>query len=78
MIEKSTSNLDLRGITCPLNVVQTKQKLKSLQEGDVLKILLDSGDPLERVSRTVKDEGHKVLSLKKNDDDTYNLLVRIK
>jgi TusA-related sulfurtransferase len=76
MSGQSSQYLDLRGITCPLNVVQTKQKIKSLPAGQVLEIQLDSGDPLERVSRVIKDDGHKVLSLKKSDDDTFKLLVQ--
>lgn len=72
MSEQPTDgSLDLRGIICPLNVFQAKQKIKALPAGQVLEIFLDSGDPLERVSRAMKDDGHKVLNLKKNDDGTF-------
>ncbi len=37
------SILDLRGVLCPLNFVKAKVKLEEMQEGQVLKIILDEG-----------------------------------
>ncbi len=55
--------LDLSGVACPINFVKTKLKLEEMQSGDQLDVILDDGEPIENVPRSVKDEGHKVLKV---------------
>ena len=50
--------------------------LEDLENGQILDVHLNEGEPIRHVPRSLKDEGHKVLSLQKNDDETYNLLVQ--
>ena len=52
--------LDLRGTRCPLNYVKTKLRLEEMTSGDVLEILLDAGEAMSSVPRSVRDEGHVV------------------
>jgi tRNA 2-thiouridine synthesizing protein A len=54
--------LDLRGVICPYNFVKTKLKLETMSPGQVLSVLLDEGDPIKNVPRSVSDDGHTVLS----------------
>ncbi len=54
--------LDLRGVICPYNFVKTKLKLETMDEGQVLAVLLDDGDPIKNVPRSVENEGHTVLA----------------
>ena len=54
--------LDLRGVICPYNFVKTKLKLETMQPGCVLSVLLDAGEPIQNVPRSVSDDGHTVLS----------------
>jgi TusA-related sulfurtransferase len=56
------AELDLRGVICPYNFVKTKLKLESLQAGQILAVILDEGDPIRNVPRSVSDDGHAVLS----------------
>jgi tRNA 2-thiouridine synthesizing protein A len=56
------AELDLRGVICPYNFVKTKLKLETMEEGQVLAVILDDGDPLRNVPRSVSDDGHTVLS----------------
>ncbi len=60
--------LDLRGVICPMNFVKTKLALEELATGDLLEVLLDQGEPIENVPRSVRDEGHRILALTKTDD----------
>ena len=60
--------LDLRGVLCPINFVKTKLKLESMAEGQVLELVLDSGEPMQNVPKSLKDEGHKVVEVKKEGD----------
>lgn len=70
-----TEQLDLRGILCPLNFVKTKLKLEEMAEGEVLEIILDDGDPMRNVPRSVKQEGHKIVNVEKLDDGCYRLAI---
>ena len=69
------SELDLRGVICPYNFVKTKLKLETLKSGQVLSVLLDDGDPIRNVPRSVANEGHTVLS-QERVDRAYRVLIR--
>lgn len=71
----NVDELDLRGVICPMNFVKTKLKLDELESGQELAVLLDGGEPIENVPRSVHDEGHKVLSVAK-EGDYYRVLIR--
>jgi len=57
--------LDLRGVICPYNFVKTKLKLDTLDPGFHLTVLLDDGDPIHNVPKSIMNEGHQVLSQEK-------------
>lgn len=64
---KADAVLDLRGVMCPINFVKTKLKLESMDSGEVLELVLDSGDPIQNVPKSIKEEGHKILEVKKEE-----------
>ena len=70
-----TSELDLRGVICPYNFVKTKLKLETMEHGQVLSVLLDDGDPIRNVPRSVENEGHTVLS-QERVEQAYRVLIR--
>jgi TusA-related sulfurtransferase len=57
--------LDLRGVICPYNFVKTKLKLDTLAIGSQLVVLLDDGDPIQNVPKSIMNEGHQVLTQEK-------------
>ena len=59
---QADAELDLRGVICPYNFVKTKLKLETMEAGQILAVLLDEGDPIRNVPRSVSDDGHIVLS----------------
>jgi len=59
---QADAELDLRGVICPYNFVKTKLKLETMAAGQILAVLLDEGDPIRNVPRSVSDDGHLVLS----------------
>jgi tRNA 2-thiouridine synthesizing protein A len=73
--EVPVTELDLRGVICPYNFVKTKLKLETLKQGQVLSVLLDDGDPIRNVPRSVENEGHTVLS-QERVDQAYRVLIR--
>ena len=69
------AELDLRGVICPYNFVKTKLKLETMEQGQILSVLLDDGDPIQNVPRSVSNEGHMVLS-QDRIDRSYRVLIR--
>jgi len=72
---RSDAELDLRGVICPYNFVKTKLKLETMGSGQVLAVLLDDGDPIRNVPRSVENEGHTVLAQERLDR-AYRVLIR--
>ena len=64
---KSDAFLDLRGVLCPINFVKAKLRLEMMDAGQVLEVILDSGEPIQNVPKSIKDEGHKIVEVKKED-----------
>ena len=67
--------VDLRGVTCPSNYVRARLALEPLAPGDEIEVLLDVGEPLQNVPRSLRDDGDKVLALTA-DGDHYVMRVR--
>lgn len=57
------NTIDLRGVTCPTNFVKAKLALEMLEAGETVQFLLDDGEPVKNVPRSIKGEGHKLLGL---------------
>lgn len=71
-IDKS---IDLRKLSCPLNYVKAKLKLEEMEVGQILEVLLDDGEPILSVPRSVKEDGHKILEIKQVED-YFKVLVK--
>lgn len=52
---------DLRGIVCPMNFVQIKMHLASMQSGEKLEIWIDDGPSISNVPKSLLNDGHQVL-----------------
>ncbi len=71
-----TDTLDITDVNCPITFVKAKIALEELDDGDILSIKLNDGEPVQNVPKSIKEEGHKVLSLSDNGDGTYELIVQ--
>ncbi len=67
--------IDLHGVTCPMNFVKTKMALSSLVAGDLLEVILDEGEAILNVPRSVKEEGHQVVKVE-NLGETFRVVIR--
>ena len=56
-------NIDLRGVSCPTNFVKAKLALEMMESGETVRFLLDDGEAVKNVPRSLKAEGHKLLGL---------------
>lgn len=68
--------VDITDVVCPITFVKTKIALEELEDGQILQVHMNSGEPILNVPRSVKDEGHKILKISENEDGTYELYVR--
>ncbi len=67
--------IDITDVACPITFVKTKVALEDMEDGEILEVHLNDGEPVQNVPRSLKEEGHKVLELKENGDGTYTLFV---
>ncbi|MFQ5713639.1 MAG: sulfurtransferase TusA family protein [Candidatus Scalinduaceae bacterium] len=67
--------IDLRGVLCPINFVKAKLKLEVMENGQVLEVTLDDGEPMRNVPRSIKEEGHKIIKVEKLDGG-YKLFIK--
>jgi TusA-related sulfurtransferase len=70
------ATIDLRGVKCPFNFVKTKLKLETMDSGQTLAVVLDPGEPIANVPRSVQEEGHALLKTTPRSDGLYEILVR--
>lgn len=73
---KPDEKMDLRGVICPLNFVEAKLKLEEMEDGQILELVLDDGDPIRNVPRSLKEEGHRIIKVQALEDSAYLLLIR--
>ncbi len=73
---KINDKVDITDVVCPTTFVKAKIALEELDDGEILEIRLNDGEPVQNVPRSIKEEGHKVLKLSENGDGTYNLIVQ--
>lgn len=68
--------VDITDKVCPLTFVKAKVAIDELDDGQILAVRMNDGEPVQNVPRSLKDEGHQILKLYDNEDGTYTLLVR--
>ena len=73
---KIDDQVDITDKVCPLTFVKAKVALDELDDGEVIAIRMNDGEPVQNVPRSIKEEGHQILKLVNNEDGTYNLIVK--
>ena len=69
--------LDLKGTACPMNYVKAKLFLENLNVGDIVDILLDEGEPIDNVPKSLQTDGQDILKTEKLDG-FYKVTVKKK
>ena len=73
---KIDDTVDITTVVCPTTFVKAKVALEELDDGQILSIKMNDGEPVQNVPRSIKEEGHKILKLIDNEDGTYDLIVQ--
>jgi TusA-related sulfurtransferase len=68
--------LDLKGVPCPQNSARTLLKLAGMDEGSVLMIIIDDGEPYENVPESLENEGYKILKIVQSDSGHWHLYIK--
>lgn len=67
--------LDITGEVCPITFIKVKLVLEDMDAGETLEVRLDDGIPARNVPKTLKADGHNVLSQTKESDGSVTLVV---
>ena len=73
---KFDDTVDITDVVCPVTFVKAKVALEELDEGQILSIRMNDGEPVQNLPRSIKEEGHQILKLDDNEDGTYTLYVK--
>ena len=68
--------VDITDVVCPVTFVKAKVALEERDDGQILAIRMNDGEPVQNVPRSIKEEGHQILKLNTNDEGTYTLIVK--
>ncbi len=68
--------VDITDVVCPVTFVKAKVALEELEDGEILAVHMNDGEPVQNVPRSIKEDGHQILKLIDNGDSTYDLIVR--
>jgi len=74
-VNKPELLLDLKGSPCPINYVKSKLFLEELKVGEIVTILLDEGDPVKNVPKSLEGDGQKIINIEKRDG-FYKVVVQ--
>ncbi len=69
------ARLDLSGVACPMNFVKTKLQLEEMDAGQLLEVIIDDGEPIRNVPRSVQAEGHKIVKNEQLPDGHFKLVI---
>ena len=72
----SEYELDARRLLCPLPVIRTQDKVKQLQQGDVLSVVCTDPGVLQDIPAWCRINGHKVLQTQ-SDEYEYKITLEV-
>jgi len=73
---KIDDTVDITDVVCPITFVKAKCAIEELNEGQIIAVHMNDGEPVQNVPRSIKEEGHQILKLIDNEDGTYDLIVK--
>jgi len=71
-----TDEVDITDKVCPLTFVKAKVAIEELEDGEILAVRMNDGEPVQNVPRSMKEEGHKVLKEIPRNEIIYPDVIR--
>lgn len=69
MVPVSQHTLDARNLLCPLPVIRVQNKVKTLADGDTLKVTCTDPGALHDIPAWCRINGHSVVATEKGDKE---------
>ena len=70
--------IDVKGLTCPAPLVETKKKLKHMEVGQTLEVIGDHGPSKKEVPEMIGEQGHQILSVTEQNGVWHVLIKKSK
>ena len=70
----SHNTLDAKRLLCPMPVIRTQDKIKTLNVGDVLEVVCTDPGALNDVPAWCRINGHKVIETKTVNDEVFIII----
>ena len=67
--------LDITGYVCPMTFVKAKLQLEDMETGQKLGLKIRLGESYNNVTRSVRDEGHKIIAERPVEAQIVELLI---
>jgi TusA-related sulfurtransferase len=72
------TELDLRGLYCPIPILRTREEIEKVKIGDLLRVMADDPAAEEDLKRWAKRTGQEVVNVKKKGEEITVTIRRIK
>lgn len=69
--------LDLRGVPCPQNTAKALLKLNTMNNGEMIEIIIDDGEPINNFLSSLNSAGYLILKKDKTKDGSWHLQIKI-
>ena len=63
----ASAPVDLRGVACPMGSVRARLVLSGVNSGEEILFLVDDGEPIENVPRTLVETGNRIVFRRKKE-----------
>lgn len=71
-----TETLDARSLLCPLPVIRTQKKIKTMNKGETLRVIATDPGVKHDIPAWCRVHGHAVLDVLTQDNDIY-ITIRV-
>ena len=72
----SKESLDAKRLLCPLPVIRTQDKVKTMKTGDVLEVVCTDPGVMQDIPAWCRINGHTVLE-KRSDEMEYTIILQV-
>lgn len=77
-VDMKIEEINLKGNLCPYNFVYAKQALHNLNNGRILKVIVDDPVAVTEVPRGMEADGHEVLNVKQINKTDWEIVIKKK
>ena len=68
--------IDLKGEVCPYTFVKSLIALEEMEDGQVLRVIMDYLPSVENVPRSLRNEGHEIVEVRRINATDWSVAVR--